>query len=89
MPKTLLEAMACGLPVIGTDVKGINEVIDHRNNGIICNTDPDSIRVAIVTLMEDEVLKQKLGENARKTIVENYSLDNLAGKELELLEALV
>ena len=89
MPKTLLEAMACGLPVIGTDVKGINEVIEHRKNGIICNTDPDSIRVAIVTLMEDEVLKQKLGENARKTIVENYSLDNLAGKELELLEALV
>ena len=85
MPKTLLEAMACGLPVIGTDVKGINEVIEHRKNGIICNTDPDSIRVAIVTLMGDEELKQELGENARKTIVENYSLPMLAEKELKMM----
>lgn len=88
MPKTLLEAMACGMPVIGTNVKGINEVIKHGKNGILCNTDANSIREAIVTLMKDEELKQKLGENARKTIVEDYSLDNLAKKELELMEGL-
>jgi glycosyltransferase involved in cell wall biosynthesis len=89
MPKTLLEAMACGLPVIGTNVKGINEVIEHGKNGILCNTDADSIREPIIKLMEDEELKQKLGENARRTIVENYSLDNLAERELELMEELI
>lgn len=89
MPKTLLEAMACGMPVIGTNVKGINEVIEHGKNGILCDTDSKSIKEAIVTLMEDGELKQKLGENARKTIVENYSLDNLAKKELKLMEELL
>lgn len=89
MPKTLLEAMACGMPVIGTNVKGINEVIEHGRNGILCDTDSDSIRAAIITLMKDEELKQELGESARRTIVENYSLDNLADKELELMGKLI
>jgi glycosyltransferase involved in cell wall biosynthesis len=89
MPKTLLEAMSCGMPVIGTNVKGINEVIEHGKNGILCNTDSNSIRNAIINLMGDETLKQNLGENARKTIVEDYSLDNLAKKELGLMEELV
>ncbi len=89
MPKTLLEAMACGMPVIGTDVKGINEVIEHDKNGILCNTDSSSIREAIISLMEDEGLKEKLGKNARNTIIEHYSLDNLAAEELKLMRELL
>jgi glycosyltransferase involved in cell wall biosynthesis len=85
MPKTLLEAMACGLPVIGTNVKGINEVIKHGKNGILCSTNANSIREAILTLMKDEELKRNLGENARRTIVENYDLDKLIKRELELM----
>jgi len=89
MPKTLLEAMACGLPVIGTKTDGTMEVIKHRENGILCNTDSTSIREAIMTLMEDEELRRRLGENARKTILKNYSLEKLVKKELGLLEQLV
>jgi len=89
MPKTLLEAMACGMPVIGTNVKGINEVIEHGKNGILCSTDPASIREAIMTLMKDEELRKKLGKNARRTIVRNYGLDKLVRKELELLERVI
>ncbi|MCK4822441.1 glycosyltransferase family 4 protein [bacterium] len=89
MPKTLLEAMACGMPVIGTKIDGTREVIEHGKNGILCDTDSNSIRNIIVTLMEDEELKKKIGENARMTIVEDYSLDNLAKKELGLMEELV
>lgn len=89
MPKTLLEAMACGLPTIGANAEGINEVIEHNKNGVLCNTDSNSIREAIKTLIEKKELKQKLGENARKTILENYSLDKLVKKEWELMEELV
>jgi glycosyltransferase involved in cell wall biosynthesis len=89
MPKTLLEAMACGVSVIGTKTDGTMEVIKHGENGILCNTDSTSIRESIVTLMEDEELRRKLGGNARKTILENYSLDKLVKKELGLLEQLV
>jgi glycosyltransferase involved in cell wall biosynthesis len=84
MPKTLLEAMACGLPVIGTNVEGIKEVIKHGENGILCDTDSGSIRKAITSVMEDEGLRKKLGKNARRTIEKGFSLEKLVEKELEL-----
>lgn len=84
MPKTLLEAMSCGLPVIGTDVDGINEVITDKFNGLLCKTDHNSLKLAIINLMEDDALKKKLGKNARETIIQKYSLNYLLKQELEL-----
>lgn len=84
MPKALLEAMACGLPVIGTNVEGIKEVIKHGENGILCETNSESMREAILNLMENEELKKKISKNARRTIEEHFSLDSIMKKELEL-----
>jgi len=84
MPKTLLEAMSCGLPAIGTKINGIREVIEHGRNGILCDADSGSIRRAIISLMEKEELKKRVGINARKTIEERFSLEKLLDTELEL-----
>jgi glycosyltransferase involved in cell wall biosynthesis len=89
MPKTLLEAMACGLPVAGTRVSGITEVIKHEENGILCDTDAASIRQALTGIMADEALRERLGRNARQTIEEQYSLDKLAERELEIYRQLL
>lgn len=88
-PKTLLEAMACELPVIGTDVVGIREIIKHKENGYLCGTLAESIKEAITDMMKNEELRRKMGENARKTIIENYSLKTLVEKELELAEEIL
>ena len=84
MPKTLLEAMSCGLPVIGTKINGIKEVIKHGRNGILCDPDSGSIRQAIMSLMEKEEFKKRIGINARKTIEERFCLEKLAEEELKL-----
>lgn len=84
MPKSILEAMACGVACIGTDVDGTRDVIKDEENGLICQTDQESIRRAIVTVMENDDLREKLGRNARKAILEDYSLDTIAKNELKL-----
>ena len=88
MPKVLLEAMSCGIPVIATNVKGNNEVVLNMENGILCDTDFLSIKKSIINLMENEDLKSKLGRNARETIIRSYSLKNLVKREVKLMEKL-
>jgi glycosyltransferase involved in cell wall biosynthesis len=83
-PKALLEAMACGLPVIGTNVKGVKEIIKNGVNGLICETDSKSIKRAILFLLNNQELNEKLSLNARYFIKKNYSLDNALKKELIL-----
>lgn len=83
-PKTLIEAMACKLPVIGTDVSGINEIICHGENGLLCQSDPQSIRSAIQKLKSDSDLQLRLAERARQFALEHYALDKIVEKELTL-----
>lgn len=87
-PKALLEAMSCGLPVIGTNVKGIKEIIQHEKNGILCEVNPESIRKAILRVMDNDGLKESLGKEARKTIEEGYTLEKLIEREKILYDTL-
>ena len=51
--------MSCGIPVIGTDVSGIRNLINHKKNGFLCGTDSESISKAINTLKENRKLRGK------------------------------
>jgi len=84
MPKTLLEAMACGLVCIGADTDGIRELIEDGVNGYLAGgTSVDAIAEAIqraVKLSDDSVV-----EEAVKRIRENFSIETVTGKEKELI----
>jgi glycosyltransferase involved in cell wall biosynthesis len=89
-PKSLLEAMSCGLACIGTNVYGINNIIKHGENGYLCGTNPKSIREAILTLNNDKALRKKLGRGAREYLINNCSLHEVAKKEKKIyLELLI
>ena len=81
-PKTLLEAMACGCAVIGTDVSGINTVIKNNINGLLVPKNHLSIRCSINMLMNSRNLRLFLSENAQKTIIQEYSLPGILKNEL-------
>jgi len=88
MPKALLEAMACGLPVIGTDVPGIRDIIEHGKTGYLCDSSVGGLKSAILTVLDDISLKKRLGMQAREFIINHFSLDQVVTKELELLSIL-
>jgi len=88
-PKTLIEAMACGLAVVGSDVEGIRSVIEHEENGLLCGTDEESLRAAMDRVLDDEKLRCRLGKNARQYVLEHCALDVVAAKELEILAGLI
>lgn len=87
LPKVLLEAMACGLICIGTNVTGINEIITDGINGYLSpGTDPQSIARTITRAMNAN--NTSIREQAVKTIREKYSLDFVAGLEHEIFKKL-
>lgn len=88
-PKALLEAMACGLAVIGTDVDGIRQIINHKINGYLCKTDSKSIREAIDTVMADCELRRQIGANARRYIIENFDLNKIVELEYRVYEKIM
>lgn len=89
MPKALLEAMACGLVCIGTDVSGINEVIDNNINGFLSKgVDAMSISDSIVLAMESNHEKlNTISESAFKLIEKDYSLEAIVSIEKEVFYA--
>ena len=84
-PRALVEAMACGLPIIASDVLGIGDMIDHEETGYLCETDADSIARALQTVLAAPALMEKMGAKARQVALAQYSLDQLAQREYELL----
>lgn len=87
-PKVLLEAMACALPVVGTNVRGIREIIRHKENGYLCEISSNSIKNAIIKVLGDEELKIKMGKNARQYIEENCALDKIIERENQIYRRL-
>lgn len=73
VPTALLEAMACGCAVVTTGTCMIPEVVRNGVNGLIADT-PETIRAAIERLLSCPTEAQQLGNAARQTIVEKFSL---------------
>ena len=83
-PKSLLEAMSCGLIVIGTDVPGINNIITSGKNGFLVPESPEHLRDQINKVMSNIDKNIFLGLSARKQIIQKNSLENSIAKEVEI-----
>jgi glycosyltransferase involved in cell wall biosynthesis len=86
-PYTILEAMACGTPVIASASGGIPELVKDAVNGVLVA--PGSSRAladAIMSLFNDRELRENLGNNARRYIEEAYAPITVARKTLKVYE---
>jgi len=85
-PKALIEAMSCGLPVIGTDIPGIQDVIQHGETGLLCSPEPDSIRETIQEIIDNLEFATRLGQNARHYAINNFSIERIVEIELNAIQ---
>jgi len=74
-----LEAMACGKPVICTNIPGVKEVDEQEVASIhVPPKDSEALANAIIKLLEDEKLARKMGENGRKLVEKKYTWEKIA-----------
>lgn len=86
-----MEAMACGRAAVASNVGGTPELIQHGQNGLLFESgNVADLSRQIRKLLSDPGLRQQLGDAARKTVVEQFSIEQstsrMAGIYQELLE---
>lgn len=87
-PKALIEAMACEIAPIGTDVPGIRNLLQHEVNGLLCQPTVDGIEQGLRRLFDDDNLRATLSQAAYAFAKQEYSLDKVVDMELALYETI-
>lgn len=77
-----IEAMASGSPVLATKGTAIEEVIDHRENGLLTERDPGSLSESLREVLNNEELREELSKNAKET-AEEFDWSNIAEQTLD------
>jgi glycosyltransferase involved in cell wall biosynthesis len=88
IPNALVEAMACGLPVVSTAVGGVTEVVIHDQTGLLAHPhDVPAIAGHLASLLVDPSRRQRLGRSAREAIVESFDAGENVRRLAAVLEA--
>ena len=88
VPVSLMEAMACGVPVLSTYVGGIVELVDPEKTGLLVPAgDSAALSEAIMRYCDDFELRQRVSRLAREKIVSVFNLDTEVDKLAELFRA--
>ncbi|MGZ5896857.1 MAG: glycosyltransferase family 4 protein [Xanthobacteraceae bacterium] len=90
LPKSLLEAAACGRPLIASDVPGCREIARHGVNALLVPVDDaEALGHAIETLMKDHDLRIRFGYASRQIVVTEYSSMRIGGEIIALYSRLL
>lgn len=84
-PYSILEALTIGKPVVGSAIGGIPELVENEKNGLVYKFDDiKELKEKMILLFENKDLVKKMGENARKIAIEQYSKDYYYGELIKI-----
>jgi glycosyltransferase involved in cell wall biosynthesis len=82
-PQKLAEYLAMGTPIVASAIGDIPDFLHDQENALLCRPgDPDSLAAALIKLMEDQGLRERLSQNARET-ARRYFDCQIIGKQIE------
>lgn len=84
MPTVIIEAMMRGVPVVASDVGGIPEMVDDSVGRLVPQNDPIGVAAALESLLEDDGLRQRLGETAAARARERFDAGQQTRRLAEL-----
>lgn len=80
----LLEAMACGVPVVASNVGGIPDIVDSKVGFLVKQKSPKKLAQKILKLLKNEKLRKKLGEAGRRKVLEKFSPEKQIKKIIKI-----
>lgn len=87
MPKTLLEAAACGRPIVATDVPGCREVVRHGTNGLLVPArNARALADAVMVLADDPARRAAMGVEGRRRAEEEFAAARIHQETLQVYE---
>ena len=89
LPKVLLEAAACGLPIVTTDAPGCREIVRDGDNGFLVPVrDAQAVAVALRNLIDNVALRAKMGQRAREIVLAEFSQERVIAETLAVYQEL-
>ncbi len=88
IPRTVLEAMSCGVPIVCTELPQFVSVVEGCGL-LVPVEDSQALAEGILKIISDKELVRKLGENGRMKVVESYSLEDTVKNTVQLYEELI
>ncbi len=89
LPNTIMESLACGTPVVGFEIGGIPEMIDHLQTGYLAKYKSANDLAKGIQYVLQEPDYQVLCDNSRKKVLENYSEEVVAEKYKKIYESMI
>jgi glycosyltransferase involved in cell wall biosynthesis len=87
-PRSLVEAMACGLPLVATDVPGCREVLRNGDNGVLVAVrDPTELSRGLKTLIDDPQLRMEMGRRSRARAEQEFAQSKVIGETMDIYRA--
>lgn len=90
LPKSLLEAAACGRPIVATNVPGCREIAHAGLNALLVPPDDaEALAAAIATLARDADMRRRFGEAGRKLVEDRFASERIGAQTVALYDRLV